>query len=376
MLGFAQFVLWAIVLAALLSFIGWLAAQYFHVERCPDEVHFARTADGWRIALSRYLPRQPLGAEPVILCHGIGANRRNLDLTEELSLAGYLADHGYDVWLIELRGRGLSTRPRLFSPYRYDWCFDEYVEQDIPAALALVRRVTAADAVHWVGFSMGGMAMYPILADPRFAPLVRSAVALAAPASFKRQRRYLLGRLIRNARWLRHAFLLRVVAPLAGYWHPAPIHIIHNPENLDGRVLRQAMVNVVTNFSRNEMLQFSDWIVNDAFRSIDRRRDYRAEMRRIVAPLLFLAGPRDLLAPPDMVKDAFDAVGSSDKKLVICSRARGFQVNYGHVDLVLGRTAPVEIYPLVRDWLDAHAQHAIVRPTEQEETKEGAGLQA
>jgi hypothetical protein len=239
------------------------------------------------------------------------------------------------------------------------------VEQDIPAALEVVRRVTGEKSVHWVGFSMGGMAMYAYLSDPKRSMAVRSAVAIASPGSFKRQRQYLSGRLIRHARWLRHALLLRVLAPLAGYWHPAPIHIIHNPENLDGRTLRLAMVNVVVNFSRNELLQFSDWIMNDAFRSIDRRRDYKAELGRIETPMLFLAGPRDLISPPDMVKVAFDAVGSKDKKFVICSRPGGFKVNYGHIDLVLGRNSPEEIYPLVRDWLDAHAEKEIIRPADE-----------
>ncbi|MBI5479276.1 MAG: alpha/beta fold hydrolase [Deltaproteobacteria bacterium] len=363
--AFAQFIFWAIVVLALLLYVAWLSSRYYFAERFPDEIHFTRTEDGWRIALSRYRPEAPCNAEPVVLCHGIGANRRNLDLTDELSLAGYLAARGYDVWLIELRGRGFSARPRLFSRFRWDWCFDEYVDQDIPAGLEVVRRVTGADTVHWVGFSTGGMAMYAYLSDPRRSMSVRSAVAIAAPGSFKRQRQYLSGRLIRHARWLRHALLLRVLAPLAGYWHPAPIHIIHNPENLDGRTLRLAMVNVVVNFSRNELLQFSDWIMNDAFRSIDRRRDYRAELQRIETPMLFLAGPRDLIAPPDMVKTVFDAVGSKDKKFVICSRPGGFKVNYGHIDLVLGRNAPEEIYPLVRDWLDAHAREEIIRPADE-----------
>jgi pimeloyl-ACP methyl ester carboxylesterase len=365
MAAFAQFVFWAIVVLALVLYAAWLSSRYYFAERFPDEIHFTRTEDGWRIALSRYRPKEPCGAEPVVLCHGIGANRRNLDLTEALSLAGYLAARGYDVWLIELRGRGFSARPRLFSRFRWDWCFDEFVEQDIPAALEVVRRVTGATCVHWVGFSTGGMAMYAHLSDPRRSMGVRSGVAIAAPASFKRQRQYLSGRLIRNARWLRHAILLRVLAPLAGYWHPAFLHLAHNPENVDRRTLRLALVNVVVNFSRNELLQVSDWIMNDAFRSIDRRRDYRAELQRIDVPMLFLAGPRDLLAPPDMVKAAFDAVGSPDKKLVICSRPAGFKANYGHLDLVLGRNSPDEIYPLVRDWLDAHARQEIVHPADE-----------
>src|SRR5207249_5003287 len=137
------------------------------------------------------------------------------------------------------------------------------------------------------------------------------------------------------------------------------LQIIHNPENLSGHTQRRAMVNLICNFSRNELLQYGDWLVHDTFRSIDQRRDYRAELPRITLPTLFLAGPRDLLAPPDAVKDAYDLVTSTDKRFVICSRAQKFSVNYGHFDMLLGAHAPDEVYPLLGDWLDAHAEPAV-----------------
>jgi pimeloyl-ACP methyl ester carboxylesterase len=131
-----------------------------------------------------------------------------------------------------------------------------------------------------------------------------------------------------------------------------PLALFYNPENLDGPLVRRTMVNMVANFSRNELLQYSDWILHDAFRSIDRRRDYRAELGRITVPALLLAGPRDPLAPPDAVKDAFDAIGSTDKQFQICSRAQGMSANYGHFDLIIGRAAPQEVYPRVIAFLD------------------------
>jgi pimeloyl-ACP methyl ester carboxylesterase len=151
---------------------------------------------------------------------------------------------------------------------------------------------------------------------------------------------------------------MRVVAPISGYWHPSPLQIIHNPENTDGAIQRRALVNMIANFSRNELLQYSDWIMNDVFRSIDQRRDYRAELQRITTPALLLAGPRDVLATPDAVKTTFEALGSSEKQFMICSRAQGLRVNYGHFDLVIGREAPVEVFPLVARWLDAHRDGA------------------
>ena len=136
---------------------------------------------------------------------------------------------------------------------------------------------------------------------------------------------------------------------------------MHNPENLDGALQRRIMVNMIANFSRNELLQYSDWILHDTFRSIDQRRDYRAELSRITVPSLFLAGPRDALSPPDAARDTCDAVGASDKQFVLCSRAQGMRVNYGHFDLVVGKEAPREVYPVVSAWLESVSERGAGR---------------
>jgi pimeloyl-ACP methyl ester carboxylesterase len=342
---------------AIVIYAGFLAARYFFVPRFPDEIHFATTSDGWRIAVVRYRAvAAPIAkGEPVLLIHGIAANRYNFDLTDEQSLARFLAGRGHDVWLVELRGRGLSTRPRLFSGLHYDWSFDEYVQRDVPAAAETIVRATGARCLHVVGFSTGALAAYAWLSDPHRTVEVASLTSLGGPAFFKRMGRALSGRILRNMRWLRHRWLMRVMAPVSGYWHPWPLQIIHNPENTDGAVQRRAMVNMIANFARNELLQYSDWIQHDVFRAIDQRRDYRAELARLTTPTLFIAGTRDVLAPPDAVKATFDAVGATDKQFQICSRAQGMRVNYGHYDLLIGREAPTEIYPIVARWIEAHA---------------------
>ncbi len=340
-----------IVFLAIASYVSFLAARYFFVPRFPDEIQFGTTSDGWRIAVLRYRPEKPVGAAPVLLVHGIAANRYNLDFNDDLSLARHLCGRGFDVWLVELRGRGFSLRPRLFSGLRYDWSFDDYAERDLPCAADVVTRATGARALHLVGFSTGALACYAWLSDPHRSVEVASLVSIGGAASFRRLGKSLSGRIVRSVRFLRHRWLLRVLAPISGYWHPSPLQLIHNPENMDGAIQRRAMVNLISNFSRNELLQYSDWILHDTFRAIDQRRDYRAELGRITVPALFLAGPRDVLSPPDAVKETHDAVGSRDKQFVLFSRAQGKRVNYGHFDLVIGREAPAEVYPVVSDWL-------------------------
>lgn len=359
MLAWLPFVIGAIVAVAGLTYVSFLAARFFFVPRFPDEIHFGTTDDGWRIAVIRYRPSSPTPAPPhalpVLLVHGLAANRYNLDLTDELSLARHLSARGFDVWMVELRGRGFSLRPRLFSKVKYDWCFDDYAERDLPCAAAVVTRATGAERIHLVGFSTGALACYAWLSDAHRTIDVASLVSIGGAASFKRLGRALSGRLIRSVRFLRHRWLMRVLAPISGHWHPSPLQLVYNPENADGPTQRRAMVNMISNFSRNELLQYSDWILNDVFRSIDQRRDYRSELSRVTVPSLFIAGPRDALSPPDAVKETHDAVGARQKQFVICSRAQGKSVNYGHFDLVIGKRAPDDVFPLVGDWLVAHA---------------------
>ena len=60
----------------------------------PTE-NFIETHDGWRLAAYRY-PRKTKRA-PVLLIHGLGTNRYDVDFPEErLSLAKYLYRKGFD----------------------------------------------------------------------------------------------------------------------------------------------------------------------------------------------------------------------------------------------------------------------------------------
>jgi pimeloyl-ACP methyl ester carboxylesterase len=360
----------SIVFLALASYVSFLASRYFFIPRFPDEIRFGTTSDGWRLGVLRYRPEKPSPHPPVLLVHGLAANRYNLDLTDETSLAKHLCQRGFDVFLVELRGRGFSLRPKLFSGLRYDWSFDDYAERDLPCAADIVIRATGARSLHLVGFSTGALACYAWLSDPHRTVEVASLVSIGGAASFKRLGKVLSGRLIRSVRFLRHRWILRVLAPISGYAHPFPLQIVHNPENLDGAIQRRLMVNMIANFSRVELLQYSDWILRDVFRAVDQRRDYRAELGRITVPALFLAGPRDVLSPPDAVKDTHDAVGSTVKQFVLCSRAQGMRVNYGHFDLVVSKQAANEVFPVISGWLESVNERGAGREDRREDQPE------
>lgn len=83
-------------------------------ETCTaDELHYvAVPKTDWRIALWRYLPSKSAlkRKHPVMMLSGIGTNAIGFDLGSGASLARHLSEAGFDTWIVEVRGAGLSKR--------------------------------------------------------------------------------------------------------------------------------------------------------------------------------------------------------------------------------------------------------------------------
>ena len=85
---------------------------------------------------------------PVILLHGSFSNRRFWYSPKGIGLGAYLARAGFDVWIPEMRGHGLSPRNR---NWKHNSVAD-YARDDLPLIGAFVRE-QAGQAPHWVGHS-------------------------------------------------------------------------------------------------------------------------------------------------------------------------------------------------------------------------------
>jgi len=325
----------ALVVLAIAHVFFW--SWVYRVRPQQDELRFARTRDGWEIALARRAPRtQPPRTPPVLLCHGLAANRGNLDFgLDRYSLSLYLAQSGFDCYALELRGHGASRRASKDAPRR--WNFDTYLLQDIPAAIDAI----GSKQVLWVGHSQG--ALLGLAAAVAYPDRIAGVVAMAPPTHFAAQNE--LRKLLRFSFLAtgRHRWLVRAISPIAGLFHPAVGQFALNTRNVDRQLYRQLMVNVVEDISPGVLTQFLQWARTDVFVSADGKIDYRGGLAGAKQPALFIAGERDLLAPPGSVKAGCDLWGG-EKEYV---EARG----YGHSDLIFGRDAPDEIFPRVRDWL-------------------------
>ncbi|XP_057530136.1 uncharacterized protein LOC130808696 isoform X2 [Amaranthus tricolor] len=77
-----------------------------------DELHYVQVADSdWRLALWRYHPDSQTRTRnhPLLLLSGVGTNAIGYDLSPESSFARYMSGQGFDTWILEVRGAGLST---------------------------------------------------------------------------------------------------------------------------------------------------------------------------------------------------------------------------------------------------------------------------
>jgi pimeloyl-ACP methyl ester carboxylesterase len=343
-------------------FLLWAHVAYwqwrFAPADSPDELHWAKTADGWRVQVRRYLPRGggPRFREPVILCHGLGANHYNVDWDPPYGIAQYLAEQGRDCWVISLRGHDGSDRPTRRNGLRWGFGFDAFLEQDVPAAIDLVLAKTGAERMQWVGHSMGGMLAYALGGTPFEAKLAGGVVAVGSPPTFTGGRRDLrlltsLGVLLAGRTRVPQRWATRVIAPFTGYFDPPFSEIAVAPKSMEGAIVRRMQAWAFEDISAGVTRQFRDWVHNDAFRSLDRRVDYRERMAAYSVPVLVVGGTHDKMAPPSCIESAGRWLGSADKTVVILGKAHGSPVDYGHGDLLLGKAAPAEVYPLVEAWL-------------------------
>lgn len=120
--------------------------------------------------------RQPV----VLLQHGLMQSAGIFVCNEEESLAFWLAERGFDVWLGNNRG---FCPHRDYSPcdQRYwDWGLDELALRDVPAMIMQACTVSGAERLVYIGHSQGsaiGFACFSAM--PEIARRVSLFVAMA-----------------------------------------------------------------------------------------------------------------------------------------------------------------------------------------------------
>ena len=293
-------------------------------EKIQVQTHYTETSDGWRLQVDRYQPTKPDPANnPVVLCHGLSYNNRFWDLTKKTSLARYLAERGYDVWTVSLRGAGLSDQPvssvmrkiatgsidpnflltinqrSLGKAAFSEYSVDDHINYDVPAVIALVKEKTQAKKLHWVGHSMGGMIMFAYLGThPDSAKDVDTFVAASVPMVMFHPLNKAMQLHVDNAAALKagNVFLSTsydaLLAKVLGKWAPptASESLFLNRDNVKDGTLRLLAQWAQESISTGQLTQLLDLAAEKRFQSLDKKVNYTALLDKVTTPTFFLVG--------------------------------------------------------------------------------------
>ena len=320
------------------------------------------THDGWPLTVEHFaaVPGVAARKRPVILCHGVLANRRFFEVEGEASLPIVLTREGFDVWLVNLRGRPDAGAPGwVLGRHTYDYDIDDFVHEDMDALLSYVVAQTGAHDVAWVGHSLGGMIAYARLGsigDPRIGALV----TVGSPGFFAPMSHHLLRfDELSPVLWLLPVLPTEPLAWLDGALglplSPAILNeTIFAPNSIPRPTYRMLERIGVNDAANPELRQFLRGLHAGEFVSRDGRVSYTQGLSAIRTPALVIVGRADELADPLVGRGVFEQLASTDKELVVAGRGEGFSTDFGHVNLLVGPAARREIYPRIVAWLREH----------------------
>ncbi|MBV9949775.1 MAG: alpha/beta fold hydrolase [Myxococcales bacterium] len=306
---------------------------------------------GGRVPLAMVRKRDAGGQgtrAPVLLVHGFGQNRYAWHLPAR-SFANHLARAGFDVYNLDLRGHGRSRQ------FGAGHCrgVEDYVREDLPAAVEEVQSHSGGARVWLVGHSLGGLVAYA--SAPSLLGAVAGIASIGSPYHFTRGS-LTLGALSFLFRAISLAPLPNAPLPLAPVgttmrflrsFAESPLYPLPlrgwSAGSCEPHVLEQHLRLAFDRAAVAEMLNLFEWAVDRRFGG--RESDYVERFERMDLPLLVIAGASDDLAPPASVRPGFALSHARDKTYRV--------LPLGHIDLLVGREAPRTTWSLATSWLEA-----------------------
>jgi polyhydroxyalkanoate synthase len=329
----------------------------FGAEPAYDVHHRVSASDGWPLAIYEYLPRKAQHSPPVLLVHGTNARYRIFDNGGGFGLAPYLAQQGFHVFALELRGRGQSLPKQFVARTRMlmgGWSLYDMMYRDLPRAFEFVLAHTGQSTLDYVGHSLGGMLAFELLGrthDPR----VRRVVGIATGDA-----RTLLLSIPRKKGEPHHVSTGMLLAPFALTVPYTPLEwggklaacaLALSPEGVFSRaseggmepaVLKRFLWHGLSGISAKKFRSFGSFYL----------RARRGPSEHLLHhPTLLIAGSGDRTVPAARVRAMAERMAQVGAKLVEFGRARGHRADYGHTELLLGRHAEQEVFPCVAEFL-------------------------
>uniref|UniRef100_M1A487 AB hydrolase-1 domain-containing protein n=1 Tax=Solanum tuberosum TaxID=4113 RepID=M1A487_SOLTU len=366
-----------------------------------DELHYVPLPNNeWNLALWRYLPSSQRSRRnhPLLLLSGVGTNAIGYDLAPGSSFARHMSGQGFDTWILEVRGAGLSAKNSLKDPRqglrdaaqvssitsqlrdfcnrlgeiidesqqpitqftglqnrfsitlgdfwkqlhligKYNWDFDHYLEEDVPIAMDYIRNQSRPKdgKLLAIGHSMGGYRGK----NTELASVITLGSSLdytTSRSSMKMLIPFVDPAKAVNLPVVPVGALLTAIYPLASY----PPYLLSwlNPQISAQNMMHPELFErlVLKNFCTipaKLLSQLSTAFGKGGLRNRSGTFFYKDHLHKTNVPVLALAGDKDLICPPEAVYETVKLIPENLATYKVFGEPRG--PHYAHYDLVGGR---------------------------------------
>ena len=325
------------------------------------KLHFFLTDDEQKIGILQFRPPGKLSEYPLplILIHGFGQNHLTWTDDRRNGLADALAEDGFEVFTVDMRGSGYS------KPSKYNFTVDDLVE-DLAKSVDYISKITSKEKFVLAGHSLGGTIAVRYTAGANTSnvhalilfgtPAIygKGEPAMKIPGQFVRALSYFFGATgiggIVPLFW-RRAYFLKILGVFGIFGYPFmlsknllrffPLYPAY-PKNIGLGEFCEKVTKGFEVASPKVLIQVLRWAGEEKITSYDGKENWTDMTRNIKCPTLIIAGRYDRLAPPYSIKPYLRLL-SGEKKYV--------EFEAGHLDLVEGEFAKTKIKETVENFL-------------------------
>ena len=155
----------------------------------PCKVHDVWTPDGYLLRLKRIKRDFNLSSKGIVLMYpGLGDTSATFVVSgRNESLAGLLFEQGYEIFLLDGRGRAPLIHKQFNANEKrfWEWSLDEKFELDLPLLIQASMNISGENSVKGlIGHSQGALIILAALAENKdIASIIKQAFLLAPPLS-------------------------------------------------------------------------------------------------------------------------------------------------------------------------------------------------
>jgi len=306
--------------------------------------------DGWELSLERLIntKKYDRSLSPALFIPGYGMNSFIFNYHPNgKSLAQYVSDRGFEVYMINFRQMGRSRCYDLSREEEYSLL--DIARYDLAATIEFIKENSSSDRkdIHFLSCSLGASIgfIYFAFFDQKD---IRSFTNLGGPLRWIRihpiiRAAFYSSVIMKNLKFKRSKELARLFLP---YISKTPLLSIYlHSEHIDMTKVDE-FTQTVEDPNRFINAEISLWMKNRDL--IYMGKNITEEFRKYSKPLLCLIANSDGIVPPETVRFPLSIASSKIKDELVIGNEK---IRFAHADLYISRYAQKMFFEPFSNWL-------------------------